>query len=82
MQGSENMPEYRCYFYGSGNHIVEREEYIVATDEPAIVEARVWYAERKSKQGPKFGSETAFSTVRIDRSGDNGSPQRRLYGCQ
>jgi len=54
------MPEYRCYFYGSGNHIVEREEYIVATDEPAIVEARVWYAERKSKQGSEVWERDRF----------------------
>jgi len=49
--GSKNVPSYRCYFYGRDNHIIGREEYNAATDEQAIVDARAWYAERKSKDG-------------------------------
>ena len=63
------MPGFRCYFYGSDNHIIAREEYTAATDEQAIVEARAWYAERKSKDRLEIweGARFVYGEDRPDR---------------
>ena len=44
------MTDYRCYFFGTDNRIVDRADFTADTDALAIIEARALYAEGESSE--------------------------------
>lgn len=52
------MTDYRCYFFGTDNRIVDRADFTADTDALAIIEARALYAEGESQNGFELWEQT------------------------
>ena len=62
------MTDYRCYFFGTDNRIVDRADFTADTDALAIIEARALYAEGEFRTGSSFGNKHAVSSTRKVRT--------------